>query len=115
MVSKRTLAFASSLCLLLGALLVGDALHGAVVTAEYAITSPAAVFRLLFGVAGIALGRRWRVSPEDRLGGSRNTDRTEAETGEREATGTFDPERSPLDEASVRRLAERERDRGDGG
>lgn len=107
MVSKRTLVFVSTLCLLFGALLVGDALHGAVVTDQYTITSPAAVFRLVFGVAAIAVGYRLRVPPEDRMNGSRTGDSTGADANEDEA---FDPEDTPLDETSMERLAERERE-----
>lgn len=94
----------SSFCLLLGALLVGSALHGAVVTSQYAITSPAAVFRLLIGVIAIWIGYRLRIPLEDRISGSQ-TNHTSAETGDDE---TFDLEESPLDEASMERLAERE-------
>ena len=103
MVSKHALAFASTLCLLLGALLVGDALHGAVVTNQYAITSPAAVFRSVFGVLLIGIGYRLRVPPEDRLDSSQSTDRSETEEDE------FDLGESPFDETSMERLAERER------
>jgi uncharacterized membrane protein len=106
-VSKRTLAFVSTLCLLLGALLVGDALHGGVVTNQYAITSPAAVFRLGFGIVLISIGYRFRVPPDDRATVSQGEEQSGAETKGDEA---FDPEDSPLDEASMERLAERERD-----
>jgi hypothetical protein len=103
--------FASSLCLLVGALLVGDALHGAVVTGQYAITSPAAVFRLLVGVGAIWVGSRLRVPLEDQLSGSSPTDQTGTDTDEDEA---FDLADSPFDETSMERLAEREREREDG-
>jgi hypothetical protein len=106
-VSKRALAFVSSLCLLLGALLVGSALHGGVVTNQYAITSPAAVFRLGFGVVLIGIGYRFRVPPDERASLSRGVEQSRADTNE---NGTFDPEDSPLDEVSMERLAERERD-----
>lgn len=101
--------FVSSLCLLLGALLVGDALHGGIVTNQYAITSPAAVFRLLFGVVAIGLGYRLRVHPEDRMIGSRTAD-SETNSDEEES---FDLDDSPFDETSLERLAERERERED--
>lgn len=98
----------SSLCLLFGALLIGDALHGSIVTGQYAITSPAAVFRLLVGIVALGIGYRLRVPPEDRMSVSWTTDRRREDTGEDEE---FDIEESPFDEESMERLAEREKER----
>ena len=58
MVSLRLRAAASTSLLVVGAVLVGDALHGAVMTDAYPATSPPAVLRVVAGAALIAVGSR---------------------------------------------------------
>jgi hypothetical protein len=102
----------STLLLVVGALLVGEALHGGVVTGEFAVTSPYVVLRVLLGGVFIALGYRLRSPIEeyvempsgepDRSGGasddpsdadrSPDTDRSP----NADQSGEFDPEMSPL-------------------
>ena len=86
--------------LVTGAVLVGDALHGSVVTGQYSVTSPAAVLRALPGLVAIALGYRLRTPPSEYTSvpsdgtGGEATD-SEADAAE-SGTGDFDPEMSPL-------------------
>ncbi|NEU56720.1 hypothetical protein [Halorussus sp. MSC15.2] len=100
MLSVRFLAMLSTFLLVVGALLVGEALHGGVVTGEYAVTSPWVVLRVVLGGLFIVLGYRFRTPTEeyvampsdepDRSGG------TPDESTDPDRTGEFDPEMSPL-------------------
>ncbi|WP_227354757.1 hypothetical protein [Haladaptatus salinisoli] len=56
MFSRRFLSMVSTFTLVTGALLVGDSLHGSVVTGAYGVTSPAFVLRMLPGLALIWVG-----------------------------------------------------------
>ncbi|WP_458185388.1 hypothetical protein [Haladaptatus sp. NG-WS-4] len=64
MASRQLLAMLSTFTLVSGALLVGDALHGSVVTGTYGVTSPAFVIRLLPGVVLIWIGYTLRENHE---------------------------------------------------
>ncbi|WP_135829051.1 hypothetical protein [Halorussus halobius] len=107
MISVRFVAMASTFFLVTGALLVGDALHGSVVTGQYPITSPAAVLRAVPGLICIALGYRLRTPPSeyaavasDETGDEATdseTDPVESGAGPAESeTADFDPQMSPL-------------------
>jgi hypothetical protein len=95
-VDSSTLSWLSSLALVLGALLVGDAINGAIVTSQYPVTAPAAVLRVLFGIVLIWLGARVRTPPEYVPSeGSEDESASEApEPGAKDHE--FDPELSPL-------------------
>lgn len=94
MVSLRAKAALSTLLLVVGALLVGDALNGSVVTGTYGVTTPAFVLRVLVGAVAIVLGYRLRTPVEDYVATpSDDPETADPETGE----GTeFDPELSPV-------------------
>jgi hypothetical protein len=106
MASPRLRATLSTAFLVVGALLVGDALHGGVVTDQYALTSPAATLRLAGGVAAVAVGRRLRTPAATRAPTPADADspRARADDARGDAEGSFDPALSPAGEA----LAERE-------
>lgn len=101
-VASSTLSWLSSLALVLGALLVGDAINGAVVTNQYPITAPAAVLRVLFGAVLIWLGARVRTAPE--YVPSEDTDGESTSNAPESGTEThdFDPELSPLGDREPR-------------
>jgi hypothetical protein len=95
---------ASTFFLVIGALLVGDALHGSIVTSQYPVTSPASVVRWVVGLACIAVGARLRTPPEEYA--SMPSEESEgAGAGETGAeTGDYDPELSPLDDEQFENL-----------
>lgn len=82
----------STFFLVTGALLVGDALHGSVVTAQYSVTSPAAIVRAVVGVVAIALGYRLQTPASEyaAMPSDEPVKQTDEENGE------FDAEMSPL-------------------
>lgn len=82
----------STLFLVTGALLVGDALHGSVVTAQYPVTSPAAILRAVAGVVAIALGYRLQTPASEYA--SMPSDESIEQTNEE--GDEFDAEMSPL-------------------
>ncbi len=94
----------STVLLVVGALLVGEAIHGGVVNGTYALTSPWVVLRVVVGGLFIALGYRFRTPTEEyvampsgeshRREGSGDESPDPDGTGDR--TGDFDPEMSPL-------------------
>ena len=96
----------STILLVVGALLVGEALHGGVVTREFAVTSPYVVLRILLGGVFIALGYRLRSPVEEYVEmpsgePSRSGDATAEspdadESPSADRSGEFDPELSPL-------------------
>lgn len=95
----------STLLLVTGALLVGQSLHGSVVTGEYAVTSPWAVLRAAAGLAFIALGYRFKTPPSeyaslpsDESGGGERSGDDASESGD------FDPELSPLSDEQFENL-----------
>lgn len=96
----------STLLLVTGAMLLGQSLHGSVVTGEYAVTSPWAVLRAAAGLVFIALGYRFQTPaseyaslPSDDSGGEPSSDDS-SERGE----GDFDPELSPLSDEQFENL-----------
>lgn len=97
-ISVRFVALVSTFLLVTGALLVGDALHGSVVTGQYPVSSPAAVLRAVAGVVCIALGYRLKTPPSEYT--SLPSDAvTDGDSDASEADhGDFDPEMSPLGE-----------------
>ncbi|WP_135851371.1 hypothetical protein [Halorussus salinus] len=96
----------STTLLVVGALLVGEALHGGVVTREFAVTSPYVVIRILLGGVFIALGYRLRSPVEEyvempsgepsRSGDASNDSPATDQSQEADRSGEFDPELSPL-------------------
>lgn len=97
---------ASTFFLVTGALLVGDALHGSVVTGQYPVTSPAAVLRGVAGLVFVGLGYRLQVPASEYASTSSNesvreTDESEAGTSD---GGDFDPELSPLSDEEFEEL-----------
>lgn len=93
MVSPRVRAVGSTVTLVVGALLVGDALHGSVVTGTFGVGSPAAVFRFLPGVVLIWVGYRLRVPPEEYASMPSGSP---GGGGAEEDSGEFDPALSPV-------------------
>lgn len=96
----------STLLLVTGAMLLGQSLHGSVVTGEYALTSPWAVLRAAAGLVCIALGYRFRTPaseyaslPSDDSGGEPSGD-----GGSERGDGDFDPELSPLSDEQFENL-----------
>ncbi len=85
-------ALSSTVLLVVGALIVGDALNGAVVAGRYPLTSPAAIGRLLAGSLFIYLGYRFKTPLEEYIATPTETEREEVE----EPEGEFDPELSPI-------------------
>ncbi|UPV73589.1 hypothetical protein M0R89_13700 [Halorussus limi] len=100
MISARFLAMLSTLLLVVGALLVGEALHGGVVTGEYAVTSPYVVLRVVLGGVFIALGYRFQSPVESYVempSGEPDRSRESSEgSPDPDGSGEFDPEMSPL-------------------
>ena len=105
MISVRFLALLSTLLLVVGALLVGEAIHSGVVTGEYAVTSPYVVLRAVVGAVFIALGYRFRTPVDEYVATPSDADRSARTSGDADATsddgasggtGEFDPEVSPL-------------------
>lgn len=96
--TRRLRATFSTTALVVGALLVGDALHGAVVTGQYGLASPAAVQRLVGGSVAIAVGSRLRTPVGDRTtaAGERGADARDADG---DPGGEFDPDLSPAGDA----------------
>ena len=103
MISVRYLALLSTLFLVTGALLVGDALHGSVVTNQYPVTSPAALVRAVVGLVFIAVGYRFQTPASEYASvPSEESPRTD---GQDDATeGDFDPEMSPLSDDEFENL-----------
>jgi hypothetical protein len=90
----------STVLLVVGALLVGEALHGGVVQGTYRLTSPYVVLRVILGSIFIALGYRFKTpaeeyvsTPSDRPTRSEQLDDSSPDPDQ---TGEFDPEMSPL-------------------
>ncbi len=103
MVSIRLLGTLSSVLLLVGALLVGEALHVGIVQGAAPLTSPPVVLPLVLGSVLLVLGYRTRApvaeaydltSDEDEPQ-TRDTDAPRADDPEAE----YDPELSPLGDA----------------
>lgn len=109
MTSLRFLALLSTVLLVVGALLVGEAIHAGVVTGTYDVTSPYVVLRVLVGAVFIALGYRFRTPTEEYVA-TPSADRPERATDDADSSadatnspadatdnsGEFDPAMSPL-------------------
>lgn len=94
----------STFFLVMGAMLVGDALHGSVVTNQYSVTSPAAVFRAVGGIVCIAIGAHFRTPPSEYASmPSDGSGQTEG-GGDAAGNGEFDPELSPLSNDDLEHL-----------
>jgi hypothetical protein len=87
----------STFFLVTGALLLGDALHGSVVTAQYPVTSPAAVVRGVGGIVAIALGYRLK-TPASEYAAMPSDEPVQQPNEENEENREFDAEMSPLSE-----------------
>lgn len=99
MISVRFLALLSTLLLVVGALLVGDAIHGSVVTGTYDVTSPAAVLRAVVGIVFLALGARYQKSTEEYVAMPSGDPERQAESADPDdEPGEFDADLSPLGE-----------------
>lgn len=85
----------STVTLLMGALLVGDFLHGGLVTGAFGLTSVAATVRLLPGLVLLWVGLRLRVTKEQ---AERYAEERVGTAGEDEGEG-FDAEVSPVGES----------------
>lgn len=103
MISVRYLALLSTFFLVTGALLVGDALHGSVVTGQYPVTSPAAVVRMVVGLVCIAIGYRFQ-TPASEYTPVPSEESPRTETQDDAAEGDFDPEMSPLSDEQFEEL-----------
>ncbi len=90
----------STTLLVVGALLVGEALHGGVVTGQAPLTSPYVVVRVVLGGLFIALGYRFRTPVEDYVdvpsGDPNRSGESEEPSPDPDQSGDFDPEMSPL-------------------
>lgn len=99
---------ASTFLLVTGALLIGDAIHGSVVTGQYPVTSPAAVLRAVAGLVCVALGYRLQTPPSEYTSVSSDESGGEATEPEEDAAGSepgdFDPELSPLSDEEFEAL-----------
>ncbi|MFB6221637.1 MAG: hypothetical protein ABEH90_09375 [Halolamina sp.] len=94
MVQARTRAWLSTVTLVVGALLIGDAIHGVVTVGAYGFTSPAAVVRVVAGIALVAVGARLR-TPADQYVSSVSEEPEEGGPPESE----FEPSLSPVGES----------------
>jgi hypothetical protein len=109
MFSRQFLSMVSTTTLVMGALLVGDAIHGSVVVGTYGVTSPAFVLRLLPGLAFIWVGYTLRENHEMFLNSyfaGREAAARPDDSGEE-----FDQRMSPLSDESMSNLESRERER----
>lgn len=99
-ISVRFLAMLSTVLLVVGALLVGEAIHGGVVQGTYDLTSPWVVLRVVLGSIFIALGYRFKTPTEEYVAtpsdGPDQSNRTTDQSPDPDQTGDFDPEMSPL-------------------
>lgn len=104
MISVRFLAVLSTFLLVTGALLVGQSLHGSVVTGEYAVTSPSAVLRAVLGLVFIALGYRFQTPASEYSSLPSESDATGEESSSGTEQSDFDPGLSPLSEEQFENL-----------
>lgn len=107
--SKRITASLSSALLLIGAFLIGAALHAVIVTNAYTVTSPAAVLRIVVGIMFIWAGYRLRTSIADLRKTVTDDSHTSPETDKED---TFDPKLSPLSEDGIEQLEDRDNTSG---
>ena len=104
-ISKRITASLSSSLLLVGALLIGDAIHGVIVTNAYSATSLITLLRVVAGIVLLWAGYRLRISIADYRETVTDDRRTDSETVHDEEM--FDPKLSPLDEEKMQQLENR--------
>jgi xanthosine utilization system XapX-like protein len=102
-ISVRYLALLSTFFLVTGALLVGDAIHGSVVTGQYPVTSPAAVVRAVVGLVCIAIGYRFQ-TPTSEYTSVPSESSTRADERADTVEEDFDPEMSPLSDEQFENL-----------
>ncbi|WP_158057450.1 hypothetical protein [Halorussus halophilus] len=117
MVSARVFALLSTMFLVVGALLVGDAIHVSLVTGEFAVTHWWVFGRFLLGSVFIALGYRFRTPTSeyvDMPSGEPTREQTDEDGEPAEgATGDFDPEMSPLGDDGLEHLDSDDRSAGE--
>ncbi len=101
----------STFTLVTGALLVGDALNGSVVSGTYGVTSPAFVLRVLPGLGFIWLGYTLRENHEKFISAYFAGREAKAKANEGEGDGEFDERMSPLSGDGLENLEEREQER----
>ncbi|WP_435128471.1 hypothetical protein [Halobaculum sp. D14] len=99
MVSTRLLSLLSTVCLVVGALLVGEALHISLVTGEVAVTSAPAVIQFVGGAALVLVGYRARRPVAERRGLLSDQADDDAQSGQAAASST--PEPSATDAAGA--------------
>ncbi|WP_435153271.1 hypothetical protein [Haladaptatus sp. DFWS20] len=109
MFSRQFLAMVSTFTLVTGALLVGDALNGSVVTGTYGVTSVAFVLRVLPGIALIWVGYTLRENHE-KFVSAYFAGREAAAKSDDSGDGEFDERMSPLSSDSMENLEARERE-----
>lgn len=104
----------STLLLVVGALLVGEAIHAGVVTGEYAVSSPYVVLRAVLGSVAIALGYRLQSPVEEYVAmPSDEPDPSEASNDQSpaaEQSGEFDAAVSPLGDDGLEHVDTDDRD-----
>lgn len=108
MVSQRVSAFVGSGVLIVGAILIGEALHVTVVRGVSPITDPDVLLRAAIGVGLVLVGYRLDVHPREYL--SSPSDREDG-GGDEHTAGAFDEALSPLDGESFDSIEARERER----
>ncbi|PSQ46060.1 hypothetical protein BRD15_10185 [Halobacteriales archaeon SW_6_65_15] len=105
MISLRFQAFLSTLLLVLGALIFGQAIHGGVVTGRYPVVSTWVVGRLVGGTVLMAVGARFQVPTEEYVSmPSGDPDRSDGTTDPTEESAEFDSELSPLGDDDLEHL-----------
>lgn len=106
MASQRVAAFVGSGLLIVGAVLLGEALHVTVVRGATPITDFSVLLRAALGVGLVLVGARLDVHPREYLS-------VPSERADREANGEeggFDGELSPLDDDAFDSIEARERE-----
>ncbi|WP_458206361.1 hypothetical protein [Haladaptatus sp. NG-SE-30] len=107
MLSRQFLAMLSTFTLVTGALLVGDALHGSVVTGVYGVLTPAFAVRVLPGIAFIWLGYTLRENHEQFISAYFAGRDAASKSSDEE----FDERMSPLSGDGLEHLEASDRDR----
>ncbi|SIR03304.1 hypothetical protein SAMN05421858_1186 [Haladaptatus litoreus] len=113
MFTRQFLAMMSTFTLVTGALLVGDALNGTVVTGTYGITSPASVFRVVPGIVLIWIGYTLRENKEKFVSAYFAGRDAAAKSKQESSDGEFDEQMSPLSGDGLENLEARKGDTDD--
>ena len=112
MVSTRFLGFVSTVLLLVGALLVGDALHVTFVENTASVTSVRFIGPTVIGTIILLLGYRARAPVAEAYDLTRNDEESDRDPGTvnraDDPESEFDPEMSPIGDADP---SDRDRDR----